>query len=214
MFPEPRIVPSSTFSEAIGWPSFAAASSRRMWRTSAAACWTAGAQPGIDCEPAVVPSLGTMAVSPETILIRSMLTSSSSAQTCATAVRMPWPSSTLPTMSVTLPSALMRSQALRLGTDLRSPASFGGDCASGMSSGIAKERVSEPRLWRRWRRLSANGLFMAQASLAARSTARTIRLWDPQRQRLASSAERTSPSVGLGLRSSNACAWRIMPDAQ
>src|SRR5207244_55744 len=38
------------------------------------------------------------------------------------------------------------------------------------------------------------------ASLAARSTARTIRLWAPQRHRLRSSAARTSASLGSGLR--------------
>ncbi len=46
---------------------------------------------------------------------------------------------------------------------------------------------------------------------AARMTARTMRLWVPQRQRLAASAERTSCSLGLGLRSSNSLADMIMP---
>src|SRR5262245_52928222 len=46
---------------------------------------------------------------------------------------------------------------------------------------------------------------------AARSTARTMRLWVPQRQRLPASAARTSRSFGRGLRSSNSFADMIMP---
>src|SRR5262249_47995548 len=44
--------------------------------------------------------------------------------------------------------------------------------------------------------LSAGRCHAARASLAARSTARTTRLWAPQRQRLRSSAALTSASVG------------------
>src|SRR5262249_51415507 len=46
---------------------------------------------------------------------------------------------------------------------------------------------------------------------AARSTARTMRLWVPQRQRLPASAVRTSRSLGRGLRSSSSFADMIMP---
>ena len=46
---------------------------------------------------------------------------------------------------------------------------------------------------------------------AARSTARMMRLWVPQRQRLPSSAARTSCSLGRGLRSSSSFADMIMP---
>ncbi len=49
---------------------------------------------------------------------------------------------------------------------------------------------------------------------AARSTARTIRLWVPQRQRLPASADRTCASVGRGLRSSSSLAAMIMPAVQ
>src|SRR5581483_10684259 len=52
------------------------------------------------------------------------------------------------------------------------------------------------------------------ASLAARSTARTMRLWAPQRHRLRSSAARTSGSLGSGLRRSSAAAEMRMPDVQ
>src|SRR5262249_56126189 len=46
---------------------------------------------------------------------------------------------------------------------------------------------------------------------AARNTARMMRLWVPQRQRLPASASRTSPSLGRGLRSSSSFADMIMP---
>ena len=49
---------------------------------------------------------------------------------------------------------------------------------------------------------------------AARSTARMIRLWVPQRQRLPASAARTSGSFGRGLRSSSSFADMIMPLVQ
>ena len=49
---------------------------------------------------------------------------------------------------------------------------------------------------------------------AARSTARMIRLWVPQRQRLPASAARTSGSLGRGLRSSSSFADMIMPLVQ
>src|SRR5262249_33487292 len=46
---------------------------------------------------------------------------------------------------------------------------------------------------------------------AARSTARMMRLWVPQRQRFPASAARTSGSLGRGLRSSSSFADMIMP---
>src|SRR6516225_118416 len=61
--------------------------------------------------PEVWPSLGVRAVSPEIISTRDSGRSSSSAAICASAVRMPCPSSTLPVKTVALPSALMRIQA-------------------------------------------------------------------------------------------------------
>ena len=51
------------------------------------------------------------AVSPEIIVTRASGRSSSSAAICASAVRMPCPSSTLPVKTVAVPSALMRIQA-------------------------------------------------------------------------------------------------------
>src|SRR5262249_3849647 len=46
---------------------------------------------------------------------------------------------------------------------------------------------------------------------AARSPARTMLLWVPQRHRFPASAERTSASVGFGVRSSSSLAVMIMP---
>ena len=51
-------------------------------------------------------------------------------------------------------------------------------------------------------------------AFAARSTARTMRLWAPQRQRFRSSAARTSASLGSGLRRSSAAALIRMPEMQ
>src|SRR5262249_9667362 len=48
----------------------------------------------------------------------------------------------------------------------------------------------------------------------ARRTARTMRLWVPQRQRLLASAARTSCSLGRGVRLSSSAAVMIMPLAQ
>src|SRR6185295_4448287 len=58
---------------------------------------------------------------------------------------------------------------------------------------------------------SAHGV---ASSFAARSTARTMRLCAPQRQRLRSSASRTCASVGLGLRRKSAAAATMMPEMQ
>src|SRR6185503_166652 len=75
----------------------------------------------------------------------------------------------------------------------RAPAESDGDAAGGL------EKVAA---------------FDHAAPFAARSTARMIRLWVPQRQRLAASAARTSASCGCGLRLSRSAAAMIMPLAQ
>ena len=61
-----------------------------------------------DWLPAVWPSFGVCPVSPEIILMRSSGRSSSSAAIWASAVKIPWPSSTLPVKMVAVPSAAMR----------------------------------------------------------------------------------------------------------
>ena len=49
---------------------------------------------------------------------------------------------------------------------------------------------------------------------AARRTARRMRMWVPQRQRLGAIALRISASLGFGVRSSSACARMTMPAMQ
>ena len=126
---------------------------------------------------------------------RASATSSSSAAICASAVRMPWPSSTLPGVMVTCAlrvegaaSASSRRLTCRL------PGSFG---------------LPSPR-----GRLERRGSCRASPSAAARSTARMIRLWLPQRQRCGSSAARIAPRPGRGSRASSAAAATRMPDRQ
>ena len=51
-------------------------------------------------------------------------------------------------------------------------------------------------------------------AVAARRTARRMRIWVPQRQRLGAMCARSSASVGRMLRSSSACARMIMPAMQ
>ena len=63
-------------------------------------------------------------------------------------------------------------------------------------------------------RPGAPGAHDGVPSLAARSTARTMRLCAPQRHRLRSSAARTSASLGVGLRRNNAAAEIRMPEMQ
>ena len=53
--------------------------------------------------------------------------------------------------------------------------------------------------------------YVLPLACAARSTARMMRAWVPQRQRLSASAARTSASLGRGLRSSSSFADMIMP---
>ena len=124
--------------------------------------------------PEVTPSLGLRAVVAGSMRTRPMSTSSSSAAICAKAVRMPWPISTLPGVTSTKPSARIRSHRDRRGLARR----LTGSCGRPHGGGPAH----------------------APPSLAARSTARTMRLWAPQRHRLRSSAARTSASLGSGLR--------------
>ena len=62
-------------------------------------------------EPAVRPWSGVSAVSPSTYLILSTPMPSSSAAICGMAMRRPWPRSTLPQKSVTVPSPLTARKA-------------------------------------------------------------------------------------------------------
>ncbi len=70
--------------------------------------------------PAVGPSSGPTPVCAGSIRIASGATSSSSAAICTSAVRMPWPSSTLPIRRATVPSAATCSHEERRGLATRS----------------------------------------------------------------------------------------------
>ena len=136
----------------------------------------------------MTPSLGLTAVEARTICTRERSTSSSSAAICASAVTMPCPISTLPGETVTCPCAENFSQDDSFGLAARLTGNLDG---------------------------GGEGWFIRVAiSFAARSTARTMRLCEPQRQRLPSSASFTSRLVGAGFRFSNAAALIRMPETQ
>src|SRR5262249_21624844 len=84
--------------------------------------------------------------------------SSSSATICLSAVRMPWPSSTLPVNTVAVPSALMRIQpsSLRLFCKLPGRRS----CPRASFGSREKATTSAPKAAVNWRRLKA-GAFMS-----------------------------------------------------
>jgi hypothetical protein len=108
----------------------------------------------IDWLPEVYSSSGVCAVSPEIIATRTSGRSSSSAAICASAVRMPCPSSTLPAKIVAVPSASMRSQASSMRFWSRLPGSFAG--AARKSGGpSAKLSTSAPAAVPKSRRVSA-----------------------------------------------------------
>ena len=69
---------------------------------------------------------------------------------------------------------------------------------------------------RRARRDATRGIEreIHRSTAEARSTARTMRLWLPQRQRLPSNAAFTSASLGRGVRESSAAALISMPEVQ
>ena len=186
-----------------------------MARTSAPAMRSAVPLFSTDWLPAVCPSFGVRPVSPEIILTRASGRSSSSAAICASAVRMPCPSSTLPVNTVTLPSAIDADPGVEHAVVLQ---------AAGQPGCSAPARASD-RARRRRRCAEAGGEVAARENgsvhrqvlpfaWAARSTARMIRLCVPQRQRLPASAARTSASLGRGLRSSSSFADMIMPLVQ
>src|SRR5262245_25593586 len=139
------MVPSATASVSAATPRCLAASSSRIARASAPAMRSAVPLFSTDWLPAVCPSLGVRPVSPEIMAIRSSGRSSSSAAICLSAVRMPWPSSTLPVNTVAVPSALMRSQASRRRLVCRLPESRAGSCAAARRGSSEKATTMAPR---------------------------------------------------------------------
>ena len=161
--------------------------------------------------PLVTPSFGVSAVSPLTMVMRPGSTSSSSAAICISAVTAPWPISTLPVQTVTLPSAPICSQASSRRLVCRLPGrrlGCGGVvcCAkAGAKLKLSSRPLAKPR------RVMA---FIGQPSRTARCTAATMRLCVPQRHRYGANASRISGSLGSGVLSSSALAAMIMPLAQ
>ena len=123
------MTPSVTLSMSAATPSFLAASSNEQGAHLGARHAQRGAALLDRLAAGGLPLVGRAAVSPEIIVTRASGTSSSSAAIWASAVTMPWPSSTLPVNTVTLPSALMRSQASSVRLVCRLPGSRGGSCA-------------------------------------------------------------------------------------
>ena len=154
-----------------------------MARASAQAYRSAEPECSTDRLPEVTPSLGLMAVLAGTMRTRARSTSSSSATIWATAVRMPWPISTLPENTSTMPSAPQPQP-------LRQPPIGLQAAGQRRRAALVDDVIAETR----------TRAHAAAPSLAARSTARTMRLCAPQRHRLRSSAPRTSASLGSGLR--------------
>ena len=130
----------------------------------------------------VWPSSGASCVSPDSTAMRSRSTSSSSAAICASAVTLPWPSSTLPTAK---PHGAIGLEAEPL-----------------LHAAVVLDRQ---------RQSVAHAPFPSRSMAAAFSTARRIRGCAPQRQRCLSNAATMSARVGDGLRSSSALALITMP---
>ena len=128
---------------------------------------------------------------------------------------MPCPSSTLPVKTVAVPSALIASQALSMPVVVeaaRKPRRL-------LRHGQRREAEGEHDAAKPGGEIAARQMGSIHDQIlplawAARRTARTMRLWLPQRQRLPASPSRTCASVGRGLRSSSAFAAMIMPLVQ
>jgi hypothetical protein len=107
----PATIPSATVSREAGMPNRSAAASRSTSRAAAAAARSGGAANGIERLPNVPMSNGEVSVLPITTRTVAEGTASSSATSSPSAVRVPWPASTLPVNAVTEPSAPTCTQA-------------------------------------------------------------------------------------------------------
>ena len=154
----------------------------------------------VDPLPAVTHSLGVVPVIPLTTSMRAGSTPSSSAATAATAVRMPWPSSTFPVWTATRSGATIRTHRSSSGTPASDPsrrARLGGRTA--ISAGSATTGGA-----------SVGGAGDPSASRAAR----TIRGWAPQRHRWSSSARRTPSASSASPRRTTWASVTTMPGRQ
>ncbi len=202
-------------------------------RAVAAARRTAGTVEGVVRLPAVLPSSGTRAVSAITRRIRSTATRSSSAAACVSCAREPWPSSTLPVITVIVPSLLMWSRAATVAVcRRRRPDSRPAETPSvtvirrpAPSSCIKERRLSSTsHLGSSVRSDRCDSSFLAKTSLiisfylcifsAARRTALRIFGYPLHRHRLTFIPAAISSSVGCGFFSSSATAVIIIPGVQ
>src|SRR5215472_14127960 len=129
------ICPSSTVRAAALVSSLAAAAASRAARACAQACRSAEPECWMDRLPEVTPSSGLLPVLTGATVTRASATSSSSAAIWASAVHTPWPYSTLPEYTVTLPSAGNESQDARRGLAARLTGSSGPAGAGGGACG-------------------------------------------------------------------------------
>src|SRR5258708_795385 len=108
----PATIPPATVRSAAGMPKRSAAAARSSLRAAAAAARSGGAASGIERLPKVPRSKGETSVLPITTWTEAAGTASSSATSSPSAVRVPWPASTLPVNAVTEKSAPTCTQAL------------------------------------------------------------------------------------------------------
>ncbi len=138
------IVPLLTCSSSARTPNRRAAAARRMPRASAPAARIAPPLCSTDWLPKVYCSSGPCDVSAETMRILSNPTSSSSAAICASAVRIPCPSSALPVKTVTVPSASKRIQPSSFRLLRRLNGTFAGTWPNTDGDGNAKVASTTP----------------------------------------------------------------------
>ncbi len=124
-------------------PKRSAAAARSSLRAAAAAARSGGAASGIERLPKVPRSKGETSVLPITTWTEAAGTASSSATSSPSAVRVPWPASTLPVNAVTEPSAPTCTQAL-CSEPRAEPANWPGPGAGGRASSSGATTVTRP----------------------------------------------------------------------
>ncbi len=202
--------PSPATSSAAGRSSRSAASSSSAWRAVAAALRSCRPTRAVDWLPKVPMSHGTRSVSDSTTVTASSGSRSSSATSIARPVRMPWPYSTLPAYATAVPSG--RTTSHRAGCRLR-----GGVAVRGARVARRRGRTAGPRRAHDAEALVDGGRAHRAASAVdcdARSTARRMRWYVPQRHMFCERASRTCASPGCGSRRSSATVVMMKPGMQ
>ena len=157
--------------------------------------------------PDVIPSSGLVLVLTGATRILARLTWSSSAATCARAVQMPWPYSTLPDLMVTWPALPKSSHRASTGLAAR----LAGSAVGAGPPGCGRAGDEAPPARDSSPACAGGGHGVCPAAVR---TALTIRPWLPHRHRLPSSASRTSAAAGAGFRWSKSTALITMPAVQ